>query len=208
MTPPAPTRTESTSYDLIEDEASWNQSFANGVLKKYYAQNPSEDLWNASAGRAANFNDRVYVAEVDGVEGQYAATWGETYQKLTGVDNNNVYYVTMAAEKGGTYDLYTDEGTTPAGVTITINEITYPDCQPSYQGFIGNGAQLPWIAPNITDAENVKVIFDYDGEESQPWGDQLFGTAEGNKEWGIVSAKTDLGIADFDASKLTMYLEA
>ena len=208
MTPPAPTRTESTSYDLIEDEASWNQSFANGVLKKYYAKFPTEDLWNASAGRAANFNDRVYVAEVDGVEGQYAATWGETYQKLTGVDNNGVYYLTMAAEEGGTYDLYTDEGTTPAGVTITINEITYPDCQPSYQGFIGNGGQLPWICPNITDAENVKVIFDYDGEESQPWGDQLFGTAEGNKEWGIVSAKTDLGIADFDASKLTMYLEA
>lgn len=115
--------------------------------------------------------------------------------------------MTMNAEVGGTYDLYTDEGTTPAGLTITINEITYPGCQPSYEGFIGNGGQLPWICPNITDAENVKVIFDYDGEESKPWGDQLFGTAEGNKEWGIESA-ANLGITDFDAAKFKMYLEA
>jgi hypothetical protein len=207
VTPSTPTRTESTSYELIEDEATWNQSFASGVLKKYYAQNPSEDLWNSAENRAANWNDRVYVAEVDGVEGEYAATWGEAYQKLTGVTDNSVYYVTMSAEAGGTYDLYEDEGTTPANKTITINEVTYPSCQPSYQGFIGNGGQLPWICPNFDEDVAAKLIFDYDGTEYTPWGDTIFGTGDGHKAWGIESA-ANLGIANFDVSKFTMYLEA
>lgn len=205
MTPPTPTRTESTSYEFINDEVSWNESYANGVLKQYYAKNPSEDLWNASANRAANWNDRVYVAEVGGVEGEYAATWGETYQKLT--KDNEVYYVTMDAVAGGTYDLYLDEGVTPANTTITINEITYPNCEPSYQGFIGNGGQLPWICPNFGEDVNAKVIFDYDGTEYTPWGDTIFGTGEGHKAWGIESA-VNLGITDFDISKFKMYLEA
>ena len=59
---------------------------------------------------------------------------------------------------------------------------------------------------NVINNHFKTVIFDYDGVESQPWGDTLFGTAEGNKEWGIESA-ANLGITDFDSSKFKMYLE-
>lgn len=56
------TEEESVAFDYIYDEASWNASFANGVLKKYYAKYDAaspykEDLWNTVANRAANWND-------------------------------------------------------------------------------------------------------------------------------------------------------
>lgn len=54
-----PTFQESTNFDYIHDEASWNESFQNGGLKLYYEANPSEDLWNTVENRPANINDRA-----------------------------------------------------------------------------------------------------------------------------------------------------
>lgn len=54
---------ESDSYDFIHDEESWNASFNNGGLKKYYVWSDAvnapykEDLWNTVEERAANVND-------------------------------------------------------------------------------------------------------------------------------------------------------
>lgn len=54
---------ECNSFDYIHDEESWNESYANGGLKKYYAWSDrvnkpyKEDLWNTEANRPANIND-------------------------------------------------------------------------------------------------------------------------------------------------------
>ena len=53
-------------WETIKDEASWNASYENGCLKKYYPWADEkgsfpykEDLWNEKAQRAANWNDIV-----------------------------------------------------------------------------------------------------------------------------------------------------
>ena len=50
---------ESVSYDYIYDETSWNESFANGALKKYYEKYPDEDRYNQQAHRWAWAIDKV-----------------------------------------------------------------------------------------------------------------------------------------------------
>lgn len=50
---------ESNSYDYIYDESSWNDSFTNGALKKYYAQYPDEDRYNQNEHRWAWETDKV-----------------------------------------------------------------------------------------------------------------------------------------------------
>ena len=52
----------SNAYEIIKDEASWNASYANGGLKKYYkwadsVQPYKEDLWNTVEHRAAGWAD-------------------------------------------------------------------------------------------------------------------------------------------------------
>lgn len=54
-----PTLEESNSYDYIYDGASWNASFENGMLKKYYTAYPDEDRYNIQAGRWAWAADKV-----------------------------------------------------------------------------------------------------------------------------------------------------
>ena len=53
---------ESKSFDLIKDEASWDASYANGGLKKYYPwadsiQPYKEDMWNTVEHRAGGWAD-------------------------------------------------------------------------------------------------------------------------------------------------------
>lgn len=55
-----------TDWETIKDETSWNASYENGCLKKYYVWADEtgsfpykEDLWNQKAQRAANWNDIV-----------------------------------------------------------------------------------------------------------------------------------------------------
>ena len=55
---------ESDAYDYVYDEDSWDESYANGGLKKYYVSSDAaspykEDLWNEVEQRAANWNDIV-----------------------------------------------------------------------------------------------------------------------------------------------------
>lgn len=63
----------SKCYDYIHDEESWNESYANGGLKKYYEWSDKvnapykEDLWNTVESRAANIND----ARKDPETGEY-----------------------------------------------------------------------------------------------------------------------------------------
>lgn len=50
------------AWDYIWDESSWNESYANGVLKDYYVWADGlspykEDLWNTVELRPANWND-------------------------------------------------------------------------------------------------------------------------------------------------------
>ena len=58
-----PTYVNSLSFDYIHDSASWQQSYQNGGLKKYYEWSDAvnapykEDLWNTVANRAANITD-------------------------------------------------------------------------------------------------------------------------------------------------------
>jgi len=54
-------------YDKIEyiyNEETWNQSYANGIMKKYYETYPDEDWYNETAHRAANFNDKAYDVDI------------------------------------------------------------------------------------------------------------------------------------------------
>ena len=50
------------TWEYINNEASWNESYQNGLLKTYYAHYDAaspykEDLWNTVENRAANWND-------------------------------------------------------------------------------------------------------------------------------------------------------
>jgi len=108
------------TWDYVSDENSWNNSYSNWALKVYYANNPSEDLWNANANpaRKCNFNDQIYTAKICGdstclnpTDANLTTTWGETYQTVN--DWSNSYLLTMSAEVAGNdiYELYTP-GTT------------------------------------------------------------------------------------------------
>ena len=82
----------------------------------------------------------------------------------------------------------------------------YVGCEHSYQGWIANGAQTPWICVDFTDADaNVKIIFRYDGNDVYPWNDKVFGNGEGHKAWGIASLPAECG--GTDTSKLQIILE-
>ena len=50
---------ESMLYDFVYDEPTWNNSFTNGVLKKYYEKYPDEDRWNQREHRWATAADKV-----------------------------------------------------------------------------------------------------------------------------------------------------
>lgn len=53
------TKIDSNQFDYIYDEASWNASFQNGALKKYYTRWPDEDRYNQQAHRWAWEADKV-----------------------------------------------------------------------------------------------------------------------------------------------------
>ena len=81
---PRPAEEESDMYDYVYDEDSWNESEANGALKKYHEKYPEEDWWNVTADRACNYNDRLYVGFIDGEEVEATVKWAsQTAQELT-----------------------------------------------------------------------------------------------------------------------------
>lgn len=198
---------EEATWAYVNNEDSWNESYANGALKDYYAANPSEDLWNATEGRAANFNDRVYDALIDGEAAQLQATWGETAQKVTNLSTNEELYIPMSAEIDGTtsYEMFTDEAMTASAVkSVVLNSFSYPSCTPSYQGAENApGSTLPWIVITIPKGFNGTVKCDYKGEISYPWGEEY---KDFNGGYGIVPKSQIAPSGTFAKTKLKVYL--
>ena len=229
-----PTYEESNSYEIIDSEDSWNASYANGVLKEYYEKNPSEDLEKQGGGEVS-FNDRIWIGTIDDVDVQFKAGWEENSQSITNVnDPNEKYYIARINPStgaqyfdyefiGNSWPLYSDTNLTtpvyedpeaeePVVKMFDITNLTFDGCTHTYNAWVANGADPinnPWICPNfISEDVNSKLIFKYeDMEDQMPWGDVIFGNGEGHKAWGIVAAKVDLGIIDFDKTKLEMVLE-
>ena len=143
---------ELVPYEFINDQATWEASYENGILKDYYvwadtvgAYPYKEDLWNEADQRGANWNDIVGVSET-----------GNPQEFEDGY-----HYV----DKNGN-----------ACVRCWDGVINAPE------------AELPWVAISFDTDVNAKVRFDYTGKDSiYPWGDKIFGTAEGHKSWGLAS---------------------
>ena len=201
-----PTYVTSDSYDYVYDEASWNASETSGALAKYHTKYPEEDWWNNTANRACNYNDRVYVGTLDGVEVEAAATWAsEAAQKLV-IDGVTYYGAIFYGFDPCDVALFNDVALTEsADKTLVITSVGYSeDCGRSWAGAVNNpGAQYPWVCPNFDTDVNAMVIFRYEGaEDARPWGDKVF--HEG--DWGCESVVKVFG-ADFDLAKFTMVLE-
>ena len=227
-----PTYEELTTFETIDDETSWNNSFENGVLKLYYEKNPSEDVWNTTENRACNFNDKIYTveqydnSECEGeyVVKQYKAQWysDNGVQKIIDVEDNSVeYYIPTFFDTPTTiFELFAGaEGgyvATPENLVnscdkwIKVTDVSFggEGVGPAYAGWIANGAQTPWIAINFVDDANVKPIFKYtDKNDVYPWGDKVFGTGEGHKAWGIASLPQEFGEGTYDVANLQIILE-
>ena len=197
-----PVEEESTAYDYVYDEASWNASEANGALKKYHEKYPEEDWWNNAANRACNYNDRVYEGTVDSVNVVATAGWAsEAAQSIT-IDNVTYYGAIFYGFDAQDIELFNDVALTEsAGKTFAITSIHYSDdCGRSWQGAINNpGAQYPWICPNFADEEKAQVIFRYEGSDDiKPWGDKEI-------NWGCESVAKLYG-DEFDIEKFKMII--
>ena len=186
---------ETVPYEYIHDEESWGLSAGNGVLSKYYAVNPDEDHWNTTENRAGNFNDKVYEVEIGNGVYDFAAHWEtDDVQKITNVeDEEEVYYLDMFyALDEEEHELFTDvELTESANKTARFRKVKWNDetCPQCWEGAVNApGAKLPWVAVMFDTDVNSKLRFDYEGKDSvYPWGDTIFGKAEGHKEWGFAS---------------------
>lgn len=186
---------ETIPYEYIHDEESWGLSAGNSVLKKYYEQYPDEDHWNTSENRAGNFNDKVYEVEIGNEVADFAAHWeSDNVQKITKVsDDTEVYYLDMFYSLDEEeHALFTDAALSESAEKVARfravkwNAETCPIC---WEGAINApGAKLPWVAVMFDTDVNSKLRFDYEGKDSvYPWGDTIFGKAEGHKEWGLAS---------------------
>ena len=209
VVPAEPVEEESTAYDYVWDEASWNESEANGALAKYHAKYPEEDWWNNAANRACNYNDRVYIGTLIDSEASAnvsaSASWAsEAAQKLV-IDGVEYYGAIFYGFEPQDVALFNDVALTEsANKTLSISSITYSsDCGRSWAGAVNNpGAQYPWVCPNITENVNAKIRFEYEGADPvYPWGDKLFNAGD----WGCESVAKLFGI-DFDINKFKMIL--
>lgn len=147
-----------TDYNLeiINNEATWNDSYANWWLKVYYENNPSEDLWNVSENRPVNFNDKVYTAKVyldaecegEYEEKQFAAYWlSDEVQRITEIGTENVYYIPMFYNvPQETFEMFCNAS---GGVNAKIGDLM--DSSAHYiriedAEFIGAGVDHSWFA--------------------------------------------------------------
>lgn len=204
--PPVPPEEESDEYDYVYDEASWNESEANGALKKYHEKYPEEDWWNVKENRACNYNDRLYVGTIDGEEVNAGVKWvSDAAQSLT-IDGTVYYGHIFYGFTPEDVELFEDaELTESTGKILVITEITYSDdCERCWEGAINNpGAKYPWVCPNFTEDVNAQVIFRYEGfDDVQPWGTKVF--HDGG--WGCESVAKLYG-DDFDIEKFKMILK-
>ena len=188
-------------YEVVNDEESWNASYENGVLKKYYQKNPQEDLWNTVENRAVNFNDRYYHGNIGNEAIECGATWAsDSAQKL--VINDVTYYAPIFYDMTGRdVELYNDLALTePTGLTFTIETVSYNgNCVHCWAGAVNApGAKLPWVLVNFEDDANVMIKFQYEGKaDVTPWNFTVFGTGTGHKAWGLASVATEFGDDSF-----------
>ena len=202
---------ESNVYEYIYNKASWEASYADGVLKEYYTLYPNEDLWNFDTNSAPGFNDKIYTCEVytdAACEGEYEvkqfhAQWysDNGVQRIYDVEDPLVdYYIPtffdtptqifelFAGAEGG-YVATPDDLVYPAGKWIKVKEVSFggPNVRPAWEAAVqAPGAQFPWIALKVENVENQIVKFEYEGKDPvYPWGEKRFGL--GGKAWGIAS---------------------
>lgn len=181
----------SEAYDYIYDEESWNDSFENGALHRYYTKYPLEDLYNTELGRYAQFNDRQYLVDMIWADNtpetiNLDAAWitADVQKMSDGIDT--VYAKIIDFEVGGTYQVYRDQAMTELAGTATVTSITVPGFTQCWQGAVtAPGAKFPWICPRFDTDVNATIKFEYKGKAAvTPWGSRVFGT---DKTWGTAS---------------------
>ena len=188
-------------YEVVNDEQSWQASYNNGVLQKYYQKYPQEDLWNTVENRAVTFNDRYYHGNIGNEAIECGATWAsESAQKL--VINDVTYYAPIFYDMTGRdVELYNDLALTEsAGKTFTIETVSYNgNCVHCWAGTVNApGAKLPWVLVNFEDDANVMIKFQYEGKaDVTPWNFTVFGTGAGHKAWGFASVASEFGDDSF-----------
>ena len=184
-------------YELINNEQSWQASYENGILKKYYEKYPEEDLWNTVENRAINFNDRYYHGNIGNEAIECGATWAsDSAQKL--VINDVTYYAPIFyGMKGQDVELFNDiDLTESTGQIFTIETVSYNgNCVHCWEGTVNApGAKLPWVGITFEDDANVMIKFQYEGKaDVTPWNFTVFGNGVGHKSWGLASLATEFG---------------
>ena len=205
-----PTFEVTNSVEFVSDEASWNASFANGVLKAYYEKYPSEDLWHNTENRGASYNDRHYEGTLDGEAVEADIRWAsDKSQKL--IIGSAEYYAAIF------YDftlrelpLFNDAALTESADKVFVMTAGYyVNCSPSYAGWIANGAKAPWVCVNFINSDPAaKIIVKYEGyDDARPWGDSLFGNGKGHKAWGIESLQKAFDADATNTNKVQVVLE-
>lgn len=216
------TERASNAFDYIHDEASWNESFRSGGLRKYYTKYPEEDLWNTVENRACNYNDRIadFVSYEDAegtkeyATGRVQFMWDDVLNlwstpkgaKVKVIENSvqgfvgNVYYVRGELKISDTLlELFSDASCeTSVGIYVKITNTGFSeDCNQCWEGAVNApGAKYPWIVANFDLDVNAKLRFEYEGKDSvYPWGNKVF-----HKGWGCASIP--VGFSD-DAFKVS-----
>lgn len=197
---------EEASWVYVNNEESWNESYTNGALKDYYEANPTEDLWNSLANRAANYDDRVYEGTLDGESTACSVKWAsDNAQKL--IFSTGEYYAAIFYElEPKDIELFTDiELTVSAGKTFNATSVHYSDsCQHSYQGAVNAPeSTLPWVVISIPKGFTGVIKCDYKGEVSYPFGEEEKTFTKG---YGVVAKSEIAPTGTFAKTKLKVYL--
>ena len=189
------------NLEIVDNETTWNDSYANWWLKVYYENNPSEDLWNTSTNSAPWFNDKIYTVQLyqnAGCEGddyttkQYQAQWysDNGVQKIIDVDDNSIeYYIpTFFNVPEESFELFCGAS---GGWVATPSDLVYPadkcikvtsvsfwwaNVTHSWQGAVNApGAKYPWAVISTQDFRWI-IAFTYDYEDPKtvyPWWEEI-----------------------------------
>jgi hypothetical protein len=189
--------------EYIADADSWNNSYQNGALKKYYEKYPEEDLWNGE--RKNGFNDRHYTGTIDGNNVECGTTWFSATAQKMNIDGTDYYAAIYYDMEPRELELFNDGALTEsAGKTFNITEVTFPGFDHAFDAVDKN--VLPWIAVNFDEPFNGTITMTYDeGEPVMPWGEapreMSFGLASVPAEFGNQYNLKD-GTETFDKTKL------
>jgi len=205
------------TWYLVKDAQSWQEAYDAGPLERYYAANPSEDLWNGT--RKATFNDKQYTANIysDAAgetlvkTGEYKAQWvSGTTQKITNAeDPSEVYFLQIFYDlPDSIFELFTDaEMTTSAGLYVKMTSVSFPGFAPAYEAV--DLSVQPWAVIDVPMPFEGIIKFVYNDAEYYPWGNLI---RKFTKGYAIASLPGELGVpclpegADFEKDSLTVTL--